>query len=151
MAGRSTGLLLHLLSRHRILQIVDQALSPLSPRPHQQWLISDRVRQRGSDMSLSGSHPPLIGIRREFFDWVFEGIEFQAWSTGQPSWQLRCIGGPGAGKVRHLFIHQLSFHLNLRLSQRADYVLRRPCRAPSWARKARQYPGCERLCSRLST
>lgn len=45
--------------------------------------------------------PPAISseIYPALFDWFFASEEFQCWFQGGSNWQLRCIGGPGSGKV----------------------------------------------------
>ena len=45
--------------------------------------------------------PPAISseIYPALFDWFFASEEFQCWYQGGSNWQLRCIGGPGSGKV----------------------------------------------------
>lgn len=50
-------------------------------------------------MFLSGDHLVPGDVRSDFFHWIEKEVEFEYWVTGDYHWQLRCVGGPGSGKV----------------------------------------------------
>lgn len=41
----------------------------------------------------------LPDIYPALFDWFFQTDQFQRWYDSESTWQLHCVGGPGAGKV----------------------------------------------------
>ncbi|KAH7076557.1 hypothetical protein BKA63DRAFT_564943 [Paraphoma chrysanthemicola] len=64
------------------------------------------------DSLLRFSHLISSDVLTEVYDWVFAHEVFTAWRNARTTWQLHCIGGPGAGKTtltalisRHLKSH----------------------------------------------
>lgn len=51
--------------------------------------------------ALSESHELPFDVYENAFDWFFGLDEFEHWLQKDRLWQLRCVGGPGSGKVRH--------------------------------------------------
>jgi hypothetical protein len=45
----------------------------------------------------------------ELFSWFFGGDEYKQWRRDESSWQLRCTGSPGSGKVSRDQSHSIPF------------------------------------------
>lgn len=57
--------------------------------------------------SLAGMPPKILAshesplIYEPIFEPLFGSLAYRHWKRDDVPWQLRCIGGPGSGKVHH--------------------------------------------------
>lgn len=56
-------------------------------------------KRRETHPALGESREPGVDTWEPLWDWVFADDVYQSWQKNDSKWMLRCVGGPGSGKV----------------------------------------------------
>jgi hypothetical protein len=87
-------------AQSRSMVLAAYLLSPTSSFIERVATLCEWLQMAESEhLVLKPSHGLSTDIFPGVFDWFYTHDVFQRWRDTRTTWQLHCLGGPGAGKV----------------------------------------------------